>query len=251
MATGRIRKRVNSWGYIINLPYDPKRGNYPTIRKSGFSTRDLAFTAMTKAVAEINSGEAIFSTMKVDAYLEEWLEQIKDKVAPRTWGTYQDVKKMMHPYIGDLRLDKLDHIVIEDMYEKLKARKLASSTIHRVIRAALNRAVKRGILKKSPMIRVDSPSGKIDRRLVLDIDQANQLLNWLQKHHYVSYIAAFLALYTGMRRGEICGLQWQDVDFDHAVIRVVRTRQRIKNKKLSVSPKQKVVQDQYQSAMKS
>ena len=240
MSTGRVRKRGNTWGYIINMPYDPKRGNYPTIRKSGFSSRDLAFQAMTRAIAEIDSGEAVFATMKVNAYLEEWLKQIEDKVAPRTWETYQHVQKTMSPYIGDLRLDKLSHTTIESMYEKLKAKELAPSTIHRVhrvLRAALNRAVKRGIIKESPMRRVDSPSGKIERRNVLSVEQSQMLLDWLQGHHYLTFLGATLALHTGMRRGEICGLQWRDVDWDRGIVRITRSRQRRNGKDIVGDPK--------------
>ncbi len=229
MATGRVRKRGNTWGYIINLPYDPKRGNYPTIRKSGFSSKDKAFQAMTKTIAEIDSGEAIFATMKVDAYLKEWLEQIKDKVSPRTWETYQHVAHTMSPFIGELRLDKLNHIAIETMYEKLKEKKLAASSIHRVhrvLRAALNRAVKRNIIRDTPMKRVDSPNGKIERRNVLSVEQSQLLLNWLEQHHKMSFLGATLALHTGMRRGEICGLEWRDIDWERKIIRITRSRQR-------------------------
>ncbi|PWI56962.1 tyrosine-type recombinase/integrase [Sulfoacidibacillus thermotolerans] len=240
MTTGRVRKRGDKWGYIINMPYDPIRGNYPTIRKSGFQSKAQAFEAMTQAIAKIDSGEVAFAAMKVEEYLNEWLIQIQDKVAPRTLETYEDTKKIISFYIGDLRLDKLDHFAIESMYEKLKAKELAPSTIHRVhrvLRAALNRAVKRGIIKETPMKRVDSPSGKIERRNVLSVEQAHQLLNWLKDHRYLSYLGATIALHTGMRRGEICGLQWRDIDWERKIIRITRSRQRRKGKDFIGNPK--------------
>ena len=130
--------------------------------------------------------------------------------------------------------------MIEAMYNALEDREFAPSTVHRVhrtLRAALNRAVRRGILHESPMKRVDPPNGKIERRGVLNVDQSIALLDWLKIHHPTSYVGSYLALFTGMRRGEICGLQWKNVDFDRGTIRVVQSRQRRYKEDIVGAPK--------------
>ena len=141
--------------------------------------------------------------------MSEWLNSIADTVAPRTLENYKYSVELMMPHIGNIELDKLDHLTNEIMYNAFKDRGFASSSvhrIHRVLRAALNRAVRRGIITVSPVQRVDPPSNKIEKRGVWNVEQANALLDWLKTSHYITYLAASLALHTGMRRGEICGL---------------------------------------------
>jgi len=125
------------------------------------------------------------------------------------------------------------------MYHNL-ASSLSSSTVHRahrVLRAALNRAIKRGLLSDNPMTRIDAPSAKIDRRTPLTVEQIYEVLTWLEPRYPVTHLAVYLALQTGMRRGEICGLRWCDIDVQNAVIRIVQTRQRRNGKDIVGSTK--------------
>nr|NNM90096.1 site-specific integrase [Bacilli bacterium] len=233
LATGTVRKRGDKWSYIINLPYDPVKGNYPQIRRSGFALKADAQDALMGALAAIKEGstavQAVTPPLTIEAYLTEWLTAIEPTVAPRTHETYKYSADLMTPYIGAINLDALTHEQIETMYHALQDRGLAPSSvhrIHRVLRTALNRAVKRGTIVTSPMVRVDPPNGRIEKRTVLDVAQAHALLDYIKTKHPASYIGVTLALQTGLRRGEICGLTWADVDFERGILRVVRSRQR-------------------------
>ncbi|MHB1681922.1 MAG: site-specific integrase [Bacilli bacterium] len=240
MTTGRVIKRNGKWAYVISLPYDPEKGRYPQRWRSGFETKKMAQDALTRDITALDDTiSAVAPT--VEEYLREFLLATEKTSAPKTYETYRfTIENSLLPYVGSVRLDKLTHEQIEDIYRKLQSRGLAPSSVHRahrVLRAALNRAVKRGILDRSPMGRVDAPSGKIERRQALDVEDAQKLLNWLKIHHAVSYIGTYIALHTGMRRGEICGLRWCDVDLDKKIARVVYARQRRDRQDFLADPK--------------
>jgi integrase len=242
MANGRVRKRGNSWQYIINLSYDEKSGKYPQIHKGGFEKQADAKEALTAALAELSAKSGIPAPkITLQQYLSEWINGLSN-VKPRTKETYEYTVGIINNYLGATPLGKLQHPAIEKMYRALEdSGKAASSVhrVHRVLRTALNRAVRRGIIDRSPMARVDPPSGKVERRHTLNAEQVFALLDWMNAHHPISFIGVMLAINTGLRRGEICGLLWGDIDFERGIIRIVQSRQRRKGVDLIDTPKTK------------
>ncbi len=230
IATGRVIKRNGKWAYVISLPYDPQKGRYPQRWRSGFETKKAAQEAMTKDLTDLDVNAASKATMTVKDYLEDWLTRsVAGRNSPRTLETYQHTcNSFIIPYIGNVKLNSITPNQIEEMYKKLAERVQPSSVhrAHRVLRAALNRAVKRGILTVSPMVRVESPSSKTTSRKPLGLSDIAQILTHLKQHHPVTYVATQLAISTGMRRGELCGLTWNDFDEERHMLRVVRSRQR-------------------------
>ena len=230
MTTGRIIKRNNKWAYVISLPYDPETGKYPQKWRSGFDTKVAAAEALRKDLTAIDSGDKAIPDMTLSDYLVEWLKSVDRSRAPRTTETYQyTVERWIIPHIGSVKLAKLDHHQIERMYREIAKTGIASSSVHRVhrvLRTALNRAVKRGLIGKSPIAQVDAPSNHIDRRATLTSDHVIQVLDHFVDRSPMMYMAVYLAVYTGMRRGELCGLTWASVDWNNGVLRIVQARQR-------------------------
>lgn len=230
MATGRVIKRNGKWAYVISLPYDPEKSRYPQKWRSGFETKKAAAEAMAKDLATLEPDSASKGTMSVAEYLESWLIlSVQDRTAPRTLETYRHtVESFIVPYIGSIKLNNLSAAHIEAMYKKLGERIQPSSVhrAHRVLRTALNRAVKKGILNSSPMVRVEPPSAKTKHRDILDLVSVGRMVEYLRIHHPVSYVGVKIALATGLRRGELCGLKWSDFDQERRILRVVRSRQR-------------------------
>jgi integrase len=228
MATGRVTKRGNKWSYVINLPMDPITGRYPQKWKMGFATKKEAQDALKDALNRLDQKNLLAETMTVAEYLSEWLEKTAAGKAPRTQETYEfTVTHYLTPKLGAITLAELKAHQIERLYREL-SKTHAPSTVHRthrVLRTALNRALKWGYLERSPLSQVDTPSLRYEKRNVLSAEQIHQCLDSLREISFPSYIAAYLATHTGMRRGEIAGLQWADIDWDKQVLRVQRTRQ--------------------------
>ncbi len=238
MATGRVMKRNGKWAYVISLPFDPVKGKYPQKWRSGFKTKKEAQEALQQDLLNHDDSP---NALTVNRYLEVWMEEtINGKRSPNTERNYRNgINNHISKAIGDLPLNQLAPKHIESLYASLSKRLSPSSvhTVHRTLRAALNRAVKLGYLKESPMIRVDAPSLRTDRRSTLSPQQAKRIMDWLEVHHPASYIGVYLAVFTGMRRGEICGLQWRDLDWENNVISIQRTRLRVNGEQVIGKPK--------------
>lgn len=232
--TGRTFKIGKRWAYRINLGFDAEQGAYRFKKKQGFATKDEAQKAMAAAIQQLEQGAVDSSHLTVGTFLTEWLARaVEDRLAPKTLDTYTYVcDRFLIPALGSIRLEQLNAKAIEALYTSLHGQIAPSSVhrVHRVLRTALNRAIKWGYLERSPMLRVEAPSGAIPKRTPLAIGEVKRVVAWMDKRFPVSGLAAALALYTGMRRGEICGLSWTSVDWDARVVRVVCQRQRLGGK---------------------
>lgn len=94
---------------------------------------------------------------------------------------------------------------------------------HRLISSILSIAVKWQLIFSNPCNRVVLPKNKRREAVYLDEKQAAQMLQALENESLQHQVIVKLLLYTGMRRGELCGLEWKDIDFERAVISVRRS----------------------------
>lgn len=95
--------------------------------------------------------------------------------------------------------------------------------LHRLLSSMLEKAVKWQIILYNPCKRVEAPKIKRKEAEYLDEVQAQQLIDCLQSEPLPYRTMITLLLYTGMRRGELCGLEWSDIDFDNCLIDISKT----------------------------
>ncbi|MGL6198874.1 MAG: tyrosine-type recombinase/integrase [Lachnospiraceae bacterium] len=159
-----------------------------------------------------------------------WLEEIvKIKIKESTYGSYQSMLQgHILPYMGTKKLIKITTPYIQDFVEVLKEKGLGANTIHNVF-AMLNRvlsaAVKKRLILVNPCKDVQLPEKEKVQIEVLSIEEQQRLEQAAMMDE--DGIAVIIALQTGMRIGEICGLRWDDIDFTTGHIHVNRTVQRI------------------------
>jgi integrase len=239
MTTGRIIERDNGYGYVISAGRDPLTGKYKQIWRTGFKTKTEAREKLRQHLNELDTGNAPVD-ITVAEWLKRWLKEDCADMKPTTIKSYTScVNHHLIPNVGKIRLDKLSHSDIQRLYTKLE-KSLSSVTVHKVhrcLRAALNRSIKRGYLKESPMTRVDSPERRSPKRRTLSVQQAQQMLSWLKQQRSIAYYGAYLAIYGGLRLGEVCGLKWKDVDVESQTIYIRRARQRHKKQDILIEPK--------------
>ncbi|WP_206921880.1 tyrosine-type recombinase/integrase [Alicyclobacillus acidoterrestris] len=239
MATGRIIKHGDTYRYIISVGRDPVTGKYKQIWRAGFKTKREADEKMREHLSKLENGNVPVD-LTVTQFLKQFINDHCRDMKPSARWTYEyTCEHYIEPHIGQIRLDKLSHVNIQNLYDKYNTT-LASTTvhrIHRVLRTALNYAVKNGYLTKSPMERVNSPERRTRRRTVLSVQQAKTMLEWLKPRRPGAYRACFLAIYTGMRCGEVAGLQWHDIEWDSHVLHIRRARQRRGGKDIVGTPK--------------
>ena len=165
-------------------------------------------------------------------FLERWLDHIKLNVAPLTYERYCDLAlKNIAPLLGEVILSKLQPIQISGAYAEAVAKGrrdgkggLSPRTVHhmhRVLRQALNQAVKWNLLVKNPcdlLEKKDRP--KVERKAVATIDATATVEMLDAARELRLFIPTLLGSLCGMRRGEIAALRWDAVKWDQQKIEI-------------------------------
>ncbi|MCA9113957.1 MAG: site-specific integrase [Planctomycetaceae bacterium] len=176
------------------------------------------------------------------AYLQHWLDNVvKLNKAARTHEEYDlAVRLYIVPFIGHRKLANLNADDMES-WQASMVRKGHSANQRlrgiRILRNALNRAVKNRIIDINPVQVLDIP--KVERREVipLELEHCRQLFAECKKHRLGEIVP--LAVMTGLRLGELLALEWSDVNLSEGVLSVRRTLQELKSGKSVKPPKSK------------
>ena len=164
-------------------------------------------------------------------YLNDWLALRSGGLRPRTIESYESLIRLhVAPAIGDVAIDQLSNLHIRSMLAKIAAtgHTRTAELCYVMLKAAL------ADLEPSPMKRVPRPKHV---QIIPDAwsdDQISAYKNALDDHPHG--LALSLGLVLGLRRGEICGLRWQDVNFDTEEIYVCNQRMRLDSGQIIDAP---------------
>ncbi len=140
----------------------------------------------------------------------KWLDEVKEK-RKRSMENAKIQLKWLNPYLRNKKLSEIDRDLLDKLAKKKEIENVAPATINRmleIIRAILNKAANDwGWIEKTPKIPMRYEGNERERWLTRE--EANQLLKELP--HHLSDIAAF-SLATGLRKSNVLGLQWKQVD---------------------------------------
>ena len=244
--TGHIRKRGKNWSIVLDFPRSvegKRRQKWITVRGS----KKDAERELRRLLSDLDSGSCVEpSKLTVAEFLERWLKHATDKVSPKTHERYSEiVRKNLIPAFGSTPLAKLQPLQIEEFYsEALRTGRkdgrggLSPQTVvhfHRVLRAALNRAVKWRLVARNVAEAVEPPRVECREMTALDETETARLLEAAQGTRM--YAPIMFAVRTGVRRGELLALRWSDLDLDNGTVCIqrsleqTRTRLRFKETK--------------------
>ena len=165
----------------------------------------------------------------VAAWLSHWLENIAARtVRPRTLDGYRTyIERYAIPGLGAHRLDRLQPEHIEALYVRMQQSGLTPGTVHslhRILRSALNEAVRRDKLTRNPVLRARPPRLTEREMEPLTRDEAARLIDVASAQPGGARWSVALAL--GLRQGEALGLCWDVVNLDAGTLSVRRALQR-------------------------
>lgn len=231
--TGNITRRgKSSWRLKFEVGErdaltGKRRTRYVTVR----GTKKGAHAELIRVLAEVENGTAIDpSKVTVAEYVRVWLDGATH-LAPKTLERYRELAEhQIIPHLGGTILQKLRPSQIAAWHTALlrsggrNGRPLAPRTVghaHRVLHSALARAAKVEVVSRNVAGVLAPPKVEAQEIESLTDVQIGEVLNRLKNH--TLYPVVVTALGTGMRRGELCGLQWAAVNLDLASISVERS----------------------------
>jgi integrase len=242
---GSIVKRGVGYSYVLYLGRDAS-GRKQQKWVGGFRTKRAAEAAMVEALGRVQAGLFVDpGRLTVGEFLEQWLEAATPGLRASTAAGYVMVlTKRVIPRVGKHRIASLTPGHLTAMYADLLARggrfgrPLSPRSVqytHTVVGRALADAVEWGLLPRNPARSAKRPRvAKPDMR-VWDAAEARRFLSSVRDDRL--YAMWLVMLTTGLRRGEVAGLRWVDVDLDDAVISVQHTRVSVDAKVVAVEPK--------------
>lgn len=247
---GSIEKRgKNSYRLTVSEGFD-LNGRPMIHRKTIHGTKKEAEVELAKFVTEVQNGLVIDGkSLKFAEFVDVWKRDYGSKeLAPTTYKRYcRMLETRILPYFGHFYINKIRPTDIMKFYDLLekdtqlvrkkgnngsKTKKpLSGKTIlehHRLLRAMLHRAVYWQLIVSNPAERVQPPRAKKPKRRSYDDEQTKILLENLEKltvEDTKYKVAIILTIFTGVRLGELMGLEWQDVDFRNGIISINRSSQ--------------------------
>ena len=233
--SGRIYQRgkdPKKWSIVIELERDPATGKRQQKWHAFHGTKKEAETEYARLVTQVNEGTYVEDAKLTMAdFLSGWLlGHAETKLAPKTYRSYRlYVERDIIPRIGNLRLRRLTPPAVKAMLQTLAEEGRGARTIqyvHATLRTALSYAMEMGWIKTNPAAPISPPKPSERPMSVLDAETASELLQRLEGHPV--HLPALIAIYTGMRRGEILGLAWSHVDVDSGTLYVQRSLASVK-----------------------
>ena len=247
---GSIEKRgKNSYRLTVSEGFD-LNGKPMIHRKTVHGNKKDAEVELAKFVTEVQNGLIIDGkSLKFSEFTEIWKRDYGSKeLAPSTYKRYcRMLETRLLPYFGHFYINKIKPTDIMKFYDLLekdtqlvrkkgnngsKTKKpLSGKTIlehHRLLRAMLHKAVYWQLIVANPAERVQPPKARKPKRKSYDDEQTKILLENLEllPSEDTKYkVAIILTVFTGVRLGELMGLEWTDVDFKNGIISINRSSQ--------------------------
>jgi integrase len=237
MPRGSIRRRGLTWTAVLDAGRDPTTRKRRQISRGGFKTKKEAQRWLTSALGQVDQGSYVAPTRElVGEYLLEWLAAIRSSLRPSTWESYERLcRRHLIPRIGHVYLHQLGPGHLSTLYSDLHADGrldgaggLSARSVHYlhvILSKALADAVAEGRLPRN-VAGLKTVRERLPKRTGHDMTTwtAAQLTSFLRGLAGDQLeVPILLGATTGMRRGEVLGLRWSDVDLDAGRLAVRQT----------------------------
>jgi len=238
---GSIRQRSKgSWQICLDIGRDPATGKRLRHFESVKGTKKVAQQRMHELLHTLEQGAYVRpSRLTVAQFLGEWLrDYARPNTAPRTYERYEEIVRVhLIPALGSFPLLALQPHHIQKYYaQALETGRqdgkggLSALTVHkhhRILYESLRYGVRQGILIHNPAEAVTPPHGQSKKPAMVGANRVQLILEAAKETPY--YALFFTDAYTGLRRGELLGLRWGDVDLEKSTLSVVQTLQQLRN----------------------
>jgi integrase len=231
---GASKRADGTWQWRVSLPDGRRVYGY------GKDQGEARRRCLGKVALADQGVDYTKSRQKVSDYFDWWLADVAaPRCSPKTHRTYSDLIRLhIAPELGRLDVGKLSAPQVQSLLLKKERDGLSPRTvahIRGVLRTALNDGVRMGVLARNVAALTDPPRRGAIEREPFTAEEARVLLAAAETDRLAALYR--LALTLGLRRGELLGLRWGDMDLDAGRLRVTRTLQRVNGAIVSKEPK--------------
>ena len=240
MAYGSITQRGDK--YRVCFDYGIDREGRRVRKYRTFDTKRDATRAFNEHKVKMDKGTQI---MPSEYTFAQWLDYwYKDIILPQieettAYGYRGMIENYLKPQLGEIRLQKLTARDIQQYYTWLMGEKeLSPNTVikhHNLLTNTLNAAEQQEYITKNPMRAVSPPKKRQREAKFYTPEQLGILLDKAVGTRLE--LPVFICTYLGLRRGELCGLRWSDVDLEHQTITIENTRTQAGKKEIEKGTK--------------
>ena len=251
---GSIEKRGDSYRLVCVVGYN-LQGRPIKKSKTVHCSKKEAKIELAKFVADVQKGMYVEGkSLKFTDFVEIWKRDYGSKeLAPSTYKRYLGIlESRIIPYFGHFHVDKIKPTDIMQFYDLLSkdtqivrrknnngkktGKPLSPKTIvehHRLLHAMLQKAVYWQMIVSNPAERVQAPKTKKPKRKYYDDEQSKALISGLMElteEQFKYKVAIILTIFTGVRLGELMGLEWNDINFKDGIVSINRSSQYLADK---------------------
>ena len=240
---GMVRKREDGrWEGRIVVGH---KENGDSIFRYVYADTQKELTAKLRQYIDIYRGVDLTeqSRMTLGEWMDQWLENITGTIRPTTLTRYQGAIRIhINPHLGGKPITQVTGKDVQKLYDALAShgnqitgKGLASSTIrgiHSMLHEALDAAKQAGLIPWNPTEEIPTPKFTCKSKQILTDEQLDTFMEAIREDT-IWYDFFYTELTTGLRRGEICGLKWEDFDEADGTLKVRRTVHQEKGGKLT------------------
>ena len=240
-VVGNIEKRgENSYRLRVSAGYTDEGKRIMYKKTVQAKNKSEARKELALFISEIETGQALSAKkMRFRDFADFWINNYAiPNLSPKTYERYKSMlKSRILPYLGNMYLDKIQPMQLMYLYQELSEatyirknikHKLSSKTVlehHRLLHSMLQQAVYWQMIPYNPASRVRPPKAKKPNINFYDDVQTIALIKALEGEELKFRVIILLTNFTGLRRGEVLVLEWQDVDLKNSSITVRQSSQ--------------------------
>ncbi|MFD2614463.1 tyrosine-type recombinase/integrase [Paenibacillus gansuensis] len=244
-----IEKRgKNSWRFVVEAGYDPngkriKRSKTIKIEDEALlrttrKLKDFLDMELAKFKIEVEAGEYVSpEKMSFSSFVIEWKNKYAIKtLSPSTLTAYMAyLNKRILPVLGHKRIDEIKPIHIVNLISSITDSPreglghegtISSGTVAfilRILKNVFSRAAEWKLIKESPAAGIKKPKVNYKEFEIYNEDEIERLFAALENEPPQWRVMIALALTTGLRRGELLGLEWHHIDLENGLLEVRQT----------------------------
>lgn len=226
-----VTKIKGSYGFRVVLTFDD--GKAKTQQHAGFKTKKEANKARDDVVGQLHSGTYIVcEKVLVSDFMDHWLEDVmRKKITDNTYNGYRNaIRNYIIPHIGKVYLSTLDQGHIRKLYNVSAKRSISVvQTVKTVLNTSLDYALNNKLISVNPARKVSLPKlvkkkpyreRRVDERKTLTLQQVMLLIE--KSKDSPIHMQILFAVLMGLRKSEINGLKYQDVDYINRTLTIQR-----------------------------